>query len=147
VGGGGWGLGLLRRRGSAVALGPLVVAAALAAAGCHRADSVLLVEVAGDVTLPVAQLSANVTIGTTTHMLLVPPAPTSISLPTSFTVALSRDLTGPVTVAIDALDDTGALLASGQTVQQHIDVGDDTVIPVKLGSADPVMDDAGAPTP
>ena len=60
---------------SALAVAPLVVAAALAAAGCHRADSVLLVEVAGDVTLPVAQLSANVTIGTTTHMLLVPATP------------------------------------------------------------------------
>jgi hypothetical protein len=132
---------------SAVAVAPVVMAAALTVAGCHQADSVLLVEVSGDVTWPVAQLSANVTIGTTTRMLLVPETPTSISLPTSFTVALSREVTGPVVVAIDALDDAGGLLASGQTVQQHIDVGEDTVIPVALASGDPVMVDAGAFAP
>ena len=51
------------------------------------------------------------------------PRPTTISLPTSFTVELDRSITGPVTIAIDALDDGGYVLASGTTTQTHINTG------------------------
>jgi hypothetical protein len=109
-----------------------LLAALLATAGCHRPDSVLLVEVGGDETWPVTQLSATVIIGTTARMFFVPPTPTTIQLPSSFAVDLSRDVTGPVTVLVDALDANSLVLGSGTTVQEHINVGDDTIITVTL---------------
>jgi hypothetical protein len=117
-----------------LALATLVASAALPA--CHRADSILLVEVAGDETLMVAQLQTVVTVGSETKMLNVPPSPTptAISLPASFSVELDESLTGPVTIHVDAIDQTGSLLGSGDTTQDHINVGAETIITVNLVS-------------
>jgi hypothetical protein len=127
-----------------------VLAAALAAVGCHRPDSVLLVEVAGDETWPVVQLGTTVIIGSTARMFFIPPTPTTIQLPTSFAVDLARDVTGPVTVAVDAFDANSLVLGTGTTVQEHINVGDDTIITVTLlapAAAAPPTGDAGVTTP
>jgi|SRR6185436_10211589 len=105
----------------------------LAAFACQRDDSILLVEVAGDLTLMPAQLSVTVTAdGRSRALLLVPPDSSAISLPTSFTVELDRSITGPVTIAIDALDGGGTVVASGTTTQTHIIPGGQTIIAITL---------------
>jgi hypothetical protein len=104
-----------------------------ATAACQRDDSILLVEVAGDLTLMPAQLSVTVTANGSSRVLLVPPEPTTISLPTSFSVELDRSITGPVTIAIDALDDSGNVLDSAATTQTHINAGGQTIITVMFG--------------
>jgi hypothetical protein len=38
-----------------------------------------------------------------------------------------------VTIAIDAIDDVGTVLASGSTTQTHINTGGQTLITVTLG--------------
>jgi hypothetical protein len=118
----------------AAAIAAAAAVGAVGAVSCHRADSVLLVEVAGDTMLQVAQLRATITVGTTTRMLTVPATPAAITLPTSFSVELDRSLTGPVTVSIDAYDTTTALVGSGQTTQEFINVGGDTIVVVTLGT-------------
>lgn len=107
----------------------------MAFAACQRDDSVLLVAVSGDLGVMPAQLSVTITAGgRMPPAFSVPPAPTSISLPTSFTVELDRSITGPVTVAIDALDTNGYVVASGATMQRHINNGGETIIAVMLES-------------
>ena len=127
----------MRRARSSPARIPVLVAVAgvLATATCQRDDSILLVEVAGDLTLMPAQLSVTVTANGSSRLLLVPPAPTTISLPTSFSVELDRSITGPVTITIDALDDGGYVLASGTTTQTHINTGGETIIAVMLAAS------------
>lgn len=115
-----------------VAVAGVLVAAT---AACQRDDSILLVEVFGDLALMPAQLAVTVTANGTSHVLYVPPAPTTISLPTSFSVELDRSITGPVTIAIDALDAEGSVLASGATTQTHINPGGQTIIAVMLGGS------------
>jgi len=111
----------------------LVVVVLLAA--CEQRGSILLVEVAGDLTLMPAQLSVAVTAGGTAHEpFLVPSAPTAISLPTSFTVELDRSITGAVTIAIDAFDGYGYVVVSGAITQSHIASGGQTIIAVTLGA-------------
>lgn len=112
----------------------LLLAAVTAISACKQENSILLVEVSGDLSLMPAQLSVTVTAGGRTKApILVPPAPTSISLPTSFTIELDGSITGPVTIAIDALDGGGSVLASGSTTQTHINIGGQTIITVTLG--------------
>lgn len=101
---------------------------------CQRDDSFLLVEVAGDLALAPAQLRATVIVGPASTTFLVPPEPTTISLPTSFTVELDRSITGSVTVIVEALDGAGTLIAQGETTQAHINAGGDTIVVVTLGT-------------
>ena len=105
-------------------------------AACQRDDSILLVEVAGDLD---ADAGAAVGDGDGGRPIAraawCRPTPTTISLPTSFTVELDRSITGPVTIAIDALDGDGYVVASGATTQTHINTGGQTIIAVTLGSA------------
>jgi hypothetical protein len=116
-------------------LAAVVLAAGVAAAAaCERDDSILLVEVAGDLALVPAQLSVSVVAGGKARMLLVPPTPTAIYLPTSFTVELDRSITGPVTIAVDALDGNGYSVGSGGTTQTHINTGGQTIVTVTLAS-------------
>jgi hypothetical protein len=106
----------------------------LAAAACQRDDSILLVEVAGDLALMPSQLSVTVAAGGKARVILVPPSPTTIYLPTSFTVELDRSITGPVAIAIDALDGNGYSVASGGTTQTHINSGGQTIVEVTITS-------------
>ena len=111
----------------------VLFAAAVVLGACHYDDSILLVEVAGDLTLTPAQLVVTVTAGGVTYPALrVPPSLTTIYLPTSFTVELDRSITGPVRITIDALDVYGYVVASGVTTQRHIATGGQTIIAVTL---------------
>jgi len=117
-----------------LALGAVMGVAALAA--CQAADSILLVEVSGDLTLMPAELDVTITAGGQTRgPILVPPSPTPFTLPTSFTVELDRSITGPVTIVIDALDGYSYVVASGSTTQTHINPGAQTIIAVTLTAA------------
>jgi hypothetical protein len=112
----------------------LLAVGAVAAGGCQRDDSILLVEVAGDLALMPSQLSVTVWAGGRSRGLMVPRSPTTIYLPTSFTVELDRSITGPVTIAIDALDGNGYSVASGGTTQTHINSGGQTIVTVTISS-------------
>ena len=117
-------------------MGTLAGAAALAA--CQQVDSILLVEVGGDLTLMPTQLLVTLTAGGQTHMpSFVPPTPTSITLPTSFTVELDRSITGPVTIRVDAFDNMSSVIASGSTTQTYINTGGQTIIAVTLVDGPP----------
>jgi hypothetical protein len=111
----------------------ILAGAVLASPACHRADSILLVEVGGDQTLMVAQLQVTITVENQTRMLTVPPSPTTITLPASFSVELDDSLMGPVSIHVDAFDSGGGLLGSGDTTQDHINVGAETIITVTIG--------------
>jgi hypothetical protein len=123
----------MRRAGIQTSL--LVLAGVTAIYACQSASSILLVEVSGDLSLMPQRLSVTVTAGGRAKApLLIPNAPTPISLPTSFTIELDGSITGPVTIAIDALDGNGAVMASGTTTQTHITIGGQTLITVIVGS-------------
>ena len=121
------------------------VAASTVFAACHRGDSILLVEVAGN--LSITPTSLNVTVqpsqaGYRTFM-VAPKDGSAISLPASLSVELAPNLTGPLTVEVDAIEG-GFVIASGKTSQQEINVGGQTIVVVTLlgGSMPPV--DAGS---
>jgi hypothetical protein len=119
-----------------VALGAVVGLTALAA--CQQADSILLVEVGGDLTLMPAEMQVTVTAGGQTHgPIFVPPSPTPFTLPTSFTVELDRSITGPVTIAINVFDANGYLVAFGSATQTFIDTGGQTIVAVTLTTGAP----------
>jgi hypothetical protein len=127
----------------------LAIVVAALGSSCHRADSILLVEVAGDLRLQPAQfyVVVEVTKRPPPKPFSIPPVPATISLPASFTIELDRSLTGPVVVSVDAYDANMTFLGSGQTRQDHIKVGDDTIIVVNLMTANGVDLDGGPPTP
>jgi hypothetical protein len=109
------------------------VAASTALFACHKSDSILLVEVAGDSTLHPVALQVAVTIGRQTRSLAVPSAPgPAITLPASFSVELDPGLTGPVAVSVDATDASGFVIARGTAIQDNIDVGGQTILTVVL---------------
>jgi hypothetical protein len=120
------------------------VAASTALAACHRSDSMLLVEVAGDLDLHPVALGVGVTIGTQTRLLQVPAAPgAQLTLPVSFSVEVDPSLRGPVSIAVDAKDAGGGVIARGLTTQDNIDVGGQTVLTVMLVSTSSPGIDAG----
>jgi hypothetical protein len=121
------------------------VAASTVFAACHRGDSILLVEVAGNLSLTPTSLSVTVQpsqAGYRTFM-AAPKDGSAISLPASLSVELAPTLTGPLTVEVDAIAG-GFVIASGKTTQQEINVGGQTIVVVTLlgGSMPPV--DAGS---
>jgi hypothetical protein len=124
-----------------------VVLLAAASGGCRRPNSYLLVEVAGDLRLVPEQFQVAVDCFNprSSKVFNIPPDPWPITLPASFSIELDRDIIGPVEVFVSALDGNGGFLGAGQTRQEHIKVGDDTIITVWLkppdGGGDP---DAGS---
>jgi hypothetical protein len=109
------------------------VAASTAFVACHRSDSILLVEVAGDLTLHPATLQVTVTAGSDTRSLQIPStAGAAIDLPASFSLELSPSLTGPISISIEADDAAGFVIGRGSTTQEDIDVGGQTVVAVSL---------------
>ncbi len=112
---------------------------------CHRSNSILLVEVAGDLALHPVALQVGVTVGTQTRTLEVPPVPgPAITLPASFSVELDPGLTGPVVVSIGATDASGSVIAYGTTTQENLDVGGQTIITVNLVTESMSGVDAGS---
>jgi hypothetical protein len=128
----------------------LAVLATTLLGGCRRPNSYLLVEVAGDLRLVPEQLQVAVDCFNPkeSKVFNIPPDPWPITLPASFSIELDRNTIGPVVVYVSALGAKGAFIGSGQTRQEHIKVGDDTIIVVWLvppdGGGDP---DAGSGDP
>lgn len=117
---------------------PLFTVAAVAlstwAAACQRADSILLVEVAGDLRLMPVGFAVKVApraMGPRT-IRVAPQAGGAISLPASFTVQLPGNATGPVTLSIDGLDGNQNVIAQGTATQQNLNVGGQTILTVTL---------------
>jgi hypothetical protein len=120
------------------------VAASTAFLACHRSDSILLVEVAGDLTLHPATLQVTVTAGSDTRSLQIPPtAGAAIDLPASFSLELGPSLTGPISISIEADDAAGSVIGRGSTTQQDIDVGGQTIVAVSLVAVSGGGADAG----
>jgi len=111
-------------------------AAALAtcALACHHADSILLIEVAGDLNLMPASFLVTVTAGQSgpKDLSVAPPGGGAVSLPASFTVQLPATTTGPVTVAVRALDAATTVVAQGTVSQRDLNVGGQTILVVML---------------
>ena len=125
------------------------VAASTVFAACHRGDSILLVEVAGNLSLRPTSLSVTVQpaqAGYRTFM-VAPKDGSAISLPASLSVELAPNLTGPLTVEVDAIE--GAfVIASGKATQQEINVGGQTIVVVTLlGGPMPPVDAGSDATP
>jgi hypothetical protein len=131
------------------------LALSLTAAGCKQSDTVLLVEVWGDAAeiVPV-QFLVTIHAGLDTHAIDIPqnfdPA-NAHPLPQSFTISMDRSLTGPMTITVDAKDQSGTTIASGTTMEEHPVIGGQTVVSVMLtllaGQGVPVRgagDDGGA---
>jgi uncharacterized membrane protein YgcG len=102
-------------------------------AACRRPDSVLLIEVAGPLALQPAQFDVVVTAGLASRSLQVPiQAGGPLTLPVSFSIELDRSRTGPVTITVEAFDASQSMIACGTTMQEHIEIGGQTVISVML---------------
>jgi hypothetical protein len=127
----------------------LTVLLATVVGSCHRPDSFLLVEVAGDLTSMPAQFQVAVDTlkPPASKVFNIPETPTAITLPASFSVELDRNIIGPVIVYVSALDENGGFIGAGQTRQEHIKVGDDTIIVVWLKPPDNVDPDGGSGDP
>lgn len=128
----------------------VAVGLAFASAGCAKSDTVLLIEISGPRTetfLP-HQFRALVTAGMEPKSFDIPkvPSPSPLIPPQSFSLALDRSHTGPITVTIVALGDKQQQVGSGTTTQQHIVIGGQTVIVVAL-TEDQVPSDPGTGMP
>lgn len=120
------------------------MAASTVLAACHRSDSILLVEVAGDLALHPAELHVFVMAGSQSRSLVVAPGPgKTITLPASFSIELPPGLTGPVAILVDATDASGLVIAHGAATQQNLDVGGQTIVTVTLESGTLPGVDAG----
>jgi hypothetical protein len=115
------------------------LAALLAPAGCAKSDTILLITISGPrvsartgLDLVPFQFRATITAGIDTKSIDVPREPHPSPFPQSFSVALDRSHTGPITVSIVALSEFQQEIASGTTTQQHIVIGGQTVIAVAL---------------
>jgi hypothetical protein len=119
---------------AAALVGVGIAAVLVGGAGCNRADSFLLVAVGGDLTLQPTQFQVTVSAGMQNKQFFVPrePASSPIALPASFSIELDRDLTGPVTVYVLAVDGGGTAIAEGQTTQTHINAGGETIVAVTI---------------
>ena len=128
---------------------PFAMLLATVVGGCHRPDSFLLVEVAGDLRFMPAQFQVAVDTlkPPASKVFNVPETLTAITLPASFSVELDRNIIGPVIVSVSALDESGGFLGAGQTRQEHIKVGDDTIIVVWLTPPDNGDPDGGTGDP
>jgi hypothetical protein len=129
------------------------LAALLAPAGCAKSDTILLITISGPrvsartgLDLVPFQFRATITAGIDTKSIDVPREPHPSPFPQSFSVALDRSHTGPITVSIVALSEFQQEIASGTTTQQHIVIGGQTVISVALTEIEPPdQGDGGTP--
>jgi hypothetical protein len=135
----------MARLGHALLL--LAALAALSSAACKKSDTVLLVEVYGPIDIRPSQFNVTITAGLDTRAILVPAnlgEAGIISLPASFSISLDQSHTGPITISVDAYDETGSTIAFGSTMQDHIVIGGQRLISVELQPAlEPPTLDAG----
>jgi uncharacterized membrane protein YgcG len=111
----------------------VLLSLALAAGACKQSDSILYIVVAGPKNLGATQFFVNVSAVPETRSFFIPPTPGDvITLPASFTISLDRSHTAPIIVSIDAHSADNSTVASGTTMQDHINIGGETIIPVML---------------
>ncbi len=112
------------------------VALTVGLASCHHPDSILLVEVAGDLSLMPATFVVTVTPGqmASEKLRVMPASGATVSLPASFSVELPGSVTGPVTVMVQALDAESYMIASGTATQRDLNVGGQTILVVTVVS-------------
>jgi hypothetical protein len=115
-----------------------VVALSAALASCHQPDSILLVEVSGNLALMPAGFLVTVTSGQTAarDFHVAPASGGAVSLPASFSVELPADVTGPVVVAVQALDANQCIVAKGTATQRDLNVGGQTILSIALAPTD-----------
>ena len=121
------------------------VAASTVFLACHRGDSILLVEVAGDVRLAPAsfQVSVQPAQAAEKTFRVVPKNGATVTLPASLSIEMAPNLTGPVAVTVGAYDVNGLALGYGSTTQTDINVGGETIVVVTLTPSSPLPGDAG----
>jgi hypothetical protein len=89
--------------------------------------------VAGSELLQPAQFQVVVIAGLDMRAFVVPSQPVApLSLPTSFSIELDHSVTAPVTVQVEAFDQGRNSIGCGTTVQEHIQIGGQTIIAVFL---------------
>jgi hypothetical protein len=127
----------------------LVPVAAMAAStvlfACHRGDSILLIEVAGDLRLQPTSFVVTVEPNQAAERTfqVAPKSGSTVTLPTSLSIEMAPNLTGPITVTVSASDINGFMIAYGSTTQTDINVGGETILVVTLTSNLPPPVDAG----
>jgi hypothetical protein len=121
----------------------------LVPAGCKQSDSILLIEISGPRREDFVPwwFIATITPGTAEpKAFTIPKTPQAALLPQSFSIALDHSLTGPVTVSIVAYSEKNQPIGYGTSVQQHIVIGGQTIIPVTITESEPPgQGDGGAP--
>jgi len=112
------------------------VALAVGVTSCHHPDSILLVEVAGDLNLMPAAFVVTVTPGhmASKELRVMPAGGGTVSLPASFSVELPGAVTGPVTVMVEALDASSSIIATGTAAQRDLNVGGQTILVVTIAA-------------
>ena len=132
-----------RRTFHACVLGGLALSLALTLSGCKKEDTILLIELYGPAHLEPWQFRATI-FANEARVIELPKPPQASPLPQSFSLALDRSHTGPITVDIRALGENTFEIASGITTQRHIVIGGQTVIAVELTEEMPPDVDGGA---
>jgi hypothetical protein len=125
------------------------VAASTVLLACHRGDSILLVEVAGDLCLRPASFEVAVEPSQAAQRTfrVTPPNGGTVTLPTSLSIEMAPNLTGPVMVTVDAFDENGLSVGYGSATQTDINVGGETIVVVTLTSSSPCSLDGGTDAP
>jgi hypothetical protein len=114
--------------------------------GCSHADTVVQVQVQGGV-MGIQQLGVTLTIAGQTRVILVPPQPKAISLPTSFTVQIDRSLQGQLDVGLNAFDGSNVVIGQGTASLPALSIGQTNQVVVNLtpGGGPPDGGADGAP--
>jgi len=138
----------MRPRRPGVFIPVAAVAASTVLLACHRGDSILLVEVAGDLRLQPASFAVAVEPAQAAEKTFrVAPRGGStgatVALPASLSIQMAPNLTGPVTVTVDAFDLNGYSIGYGSTTQTDINVGGETIVVVNLTPTSPFPVDGG----
>ena len=122
------------------------VAASTVLLACHRGDSILLVEVAGDLRLQPASFQVSVEpaqAAQKTFRVTPQGGATTVTLPASLSIEMAPNLTGPVMVMVGAFDVNGLTIGYGSATQTDINVGGETIVVVNLTPTSPLPVDAG----
>jgi len=111
---------------------------AVSLAACAKPDTVLIVQVEGDVA-GIRQLDVEIEVGGEIHKLLVPEMPEALALPTNFSVQVPRGLGGALRVTVRALGAKGEGLGAGTSTFGQFFAGDknEVVVTVKGPEATP----------
>lgn len=128
-------------------LGLIAGVMAVSLAACAKPDTVLIVQVEGNVA-GIRQLDVEIEVGGEIHKLLVPGIPEAIALPTNFSVQVPRELGGALRITVSALGAEGESLGAGTSTFGQFYAGDknEVMVTVKALEAAPAAE-PGMPAP